>query len=32
MPVPLAAESVDRYMGPVLMAARDGDLSLIRNV
>jgi alcohol dehydrogenase class IV len=32
MPVPLTAEMVDEFMGPVLWAARDGDLSLIRNV
>ena len=32
MPVPLTAEMIDEYMGPVLEAARDGDLSLIRNV
>lgn len=32
MPVPLTAEMVDEYMGPVLMAAKTGDLSLIRNV
>ena len=32
MPVPLTAEMVDKYMGPVLEAARDGDLSLIKNV
>jgi alcohol dehydrogenase len=32
MPVPLTAEMVDDYMGPVLQAARSGDLSLIRNV
>jgi len=32
MPVPLAAEMVDEYMGAVLYAARDGDLSLIKNV
>ena len=32
MPVPLTAEMVDAYMGPVLEAARDGDLSVIRNV
>ena len=32
MPVPLTAEMVDEYMGPVLVAARDGDLTLIRNV
>jgi alcohol dehydrogenase class IV len=32
MPVPLTAEMVDVYMGPVLEAARDGDLRAIRNV
>jgi alcohol dehydrogenase len=32
MPVPLTADMVDEYMGPVLEAARDGDLSLIKNV
>ena len=32
MPVPLTAEMVDEYMSPVLLAARDGDLSLIKNV
>jgi alcohol dehydrogenase len=32
MPVPLTAEMVDDYMGPVLEAAREGDLSIIRNV
>lgn len=32
MPVPLNAEMVDEYMGPVLIAAREGDLSLIKNV
>jgi alcohol dehydrogenase len=32
MPVPLTAEMVDDYMGPVLQAAKTGDLSLIRNV
>ena len=32
MPVPLTAEMIDEYMGPVLEGARDGDLSLIRNV
>lgn len=32
MPVPLTAEMVDEYMGPILCAARDGDLSLIKNV
>lgn len=32
MPVPLTAEMVDEYMGPVLQAAKSGDLGLIRNV
>ena len=32
MPVPLTAEMVDDYMGPVLQAAKTGDLSVIRNV
>ena len=32
MPIPLTAAMVDDYMGPVLEAACDGDLSRIRNV
>jgi alcohol dehydrogenase class IV len=32
MPVPLTKEMIDEYMGPILEAARDGDLSLIKNV
>ena len=32
MPVPLTADMIDRYMGPVLEAARDGDLNRIVNV
>jgi len=32
MPVPLTAEMVDDYMGPVLEAARDGNPAIIRNV
>jgi alcohol dehydrogenase class IV len=32
MPVPLNAEMIDDYMGPILYAAREGDLSLIKNV
>jgi hypothetical protein len=32
MPVPLTAQTVDDYMGPVLEAAIDGDLHLIKNV
>ena len=31
MPVPLRAETVDEYMGPVLEAAASGRLELIRN-
>ena len=32
MPVPLTAETVDEYMGPILMAAKTGNLSLIRTL
>ena len=32
MPVPLKAEMIDNYMGPILEAARDGNLALIKNV
>jgi alcohol dehydrogenase len=32
MPVALTAETVDKYMGPVLQAAKTGDLNLIKNV
>jgi alcohol dehydrogenase class IV len=32
MPVPLSPAMVDEYMGSVLEAAREGDLSLVRNV
>ena len=32
MPVPLTAEMIDDYMRPILEGARDGDLSVIRNV
>jgi alcohol dehydrogenase len=32
MPVPLTADMVDEYMGPVLEAARTGELNLIRNL
>ena len=32
MPVPLTAEMIDEYMRPILEAARDGDLSLIKRV
>jgi len=31
MPIPLTAEMVDDYMGPVLQAARTGDLDLVKN-
>jgi alcohol dehydrogenase len=32
MPVKLTAEMVDEYMGPILQAARTGNLQLIKNV
>ncbi|MGQ9458010.1 MAG: iron-containing alcohol dehydrogenase [Anaerolineae bacterium] len=32
MPVPLTPDMVDEYMGPILEAARDGDLRRIQNV
>ena len=32
MPVPLTAEMVDEYMKPILEAALDGNLTLIKNV
>ncbi len=32
MPVPLTAEIVDEYMGPVLQAAKTGELDRIKNV
>ncbi len=32
MPVPMTADMVDDYMGPVLEAAASGDLTRIRNV
>jgi alcohol dehydrogenase class IV len=32
MPVPLCAETVDEYMGPVLESARTGDFRVIRNM
>ena len=32
MPVPLTAEMVDKYMGPVLNAAKTGELNIIKNV
>jgi alcohol dehydrogenase class IV len=32
MPVPMTAEMVDEYMGPILQAAATGDLGLIKNV
>ena len=31
MPIPLTAEMIDDYMGPILEAAAAGDLGLIRN-
>jgi alcohol dehydrogenase class IV len=32
MPVPMTAEMVDEYMGPILRAAATGDVTLIKNV
>ncbi len=32
MPVPMTAEMVDEYMGPILQAAKTGDLEIIKNV
>jgi hypothetical protein len=32
MPVPLTADMIDSYMGPILRAAAGGDFSLIKNV
>jgi alcohol dehydrogenase len=32
MPVPLNADLVDEYMGPILQAAKVGDFSLIKNM
>jgi len=32
MPVPLTADMIDKYMGPILESARDGDLGRIINV
>ncbi len=32
MPIPLTAEMVDEYMRPLLEAARDGDLTRVKNV
>ena len=32
MPIPLTAEMIDEYMGPILEAAQTGDVSLIKNV
>jgi alcohol dehydrogenase len=32
MPVPLTAAKVDEYLGPIIRAAINGDLSLIRSL
>lgn len=32
MPIPLSADMIDEYMGPILRAAVTGDFSLIKNV
>jgi len=32
MPIPLTAEMIDEYMGPILEAARTGDVTIVKNV
>ncbi len=32
MPIPLTADMIDEYMGPILEAAKTGDVNLIKNV
>jgi alcohol dehydrogenase class IV len=32
MPVPLSAETIDAYMGPILQAAKTGNLDFIKNI
>ncbi|MGB2844896.1 MAG: iron-containing alcohol dehydrogenase, partial [Candidatus Aminicenantaceae bacterium] len=32
MPIPLTPDMVDEYMGPILVAALNGDFSLIKNI
>ena len=32
MPVPLSAEMVDEYMGPILQSAKVGDFNIIKNL
>jgi alcohol dehydrogenase len=32
MPIPLDASLIDEYMGPILEAAKDGDISKIKNL
>jgi alcohol dehydrogenase class IV len=32
MPIPLTADMIDEYMAPILHAAQDGNLALIKNV
>lgn len=32
MPIPMTAEMVDEYMGPILRSAKTGDFGLIKNV
>jgi len=31
MPVPFTEEMIDEYMRPILEAARDGNLTIIKN-
>ncbi len=32
MPIPMTADMIDEYMGPILQAAATGDVSIIRNM
>lgn len=32
MPIPLTADQIDEYMGPILEAAKTGDLQLIKTL
>jgi alcohol dehydrogenase len=32
MPIPLDASKVDEFMGPIIRAAVNGDLSIIKNM
>lgn len=32
MPIPLSAQMIDKYMGPILDAAKTGDVTIIKNI